>query len=328
MNSRVLQSLNVRFLFPVLLCLPGCTHLSTRLPDVPASVFSAEQVFQEKQIFDEIARHQARLQKLSFQILSANQDICKKTEPNIGAITHSLKSYSKKLRPAAERELGATDKPKVLFVRTGSPAEKAGLEPGDYLKDSNGKTLTLPGKKATEFLKAGGGFTRERGNETTLISFEPETQCDYPVHLKMSPAINAYANGKTIVVTAGMMDFAQSDDELALIIGHELAHNEMGHIRKIITNYALSLGATRYTRPFESEADYAGLYYMARAGFDIENVEDIWRRLAKTSAGPIARAKTHPTFPDRYVRLAAAREEIKTKRQAGTELVPNLKEDR
>ena len=99
----------------------------------------------------------------------------------------------------------------------------------------------------------------------------------------------------------------------------------MSHVRKAITNYALSLGGTRYTRPFESEADYVGLYYTARAGFNLDNIEDIWRRLAKSSARPIVRAKTHPTYPDRYVRLAAARREIKAKIKAEQTLIPNAR---
>ena len=63
------------------------------------------------------------------------------------------------------------------------------------------------------------------------------------------------------------MEFVESDKELALIIGHELAHNTMGHIRKALGNYVVTLGGTRYTRPFESEADYVGLLYGARRLF-------------------------------------------------------------
>ena len=126
-------------------------------------------------------------------------------------------------------------------------------------------------------------------------------------------------------MTAGMMNFVKDDDELALIIGHELGHNTMGHIRKVVTNLILSAGGTRYTRPFESESDYVGMYYMVRAGYDPTNVEDVWRRLAVTNPKSVVRAKTHPTFPNRYLRIAATRDEINNKKAAGEPLLPNFK---
>lgn len=312
----------------VFLCLwlAGCTTLSTKLPDIPDKALANEQAFQEQEVFAQMAKHQKRLNALASKILIANHELCKKTGPEIGALTHTLKSYDKKLRPAAARELGAGDDPVVYYVRSGSPADRAGLKIGERLLGAEGKPLSLPGKDFTRHIKGGAKLRVEREGVSQPISFKPNTACAYPVRLKMSAAINAYANGKAITVTAGMMNFAASDDELAMIIGHELAHNELGHIRKIITNYALSLGATRYARPFESEADYVGLYYAARAGFNIDNVEDIWRRLARQSARPIARAKTHPAYPDRYVRLRAAREEILQKQEAGEDLVPNRKD--
>ncbi|MEM9600514.1 MAG: M48 family metalloprotease, partial [Pseudomonadota bacterium] len=105
------------------------------------------------------------------------------------------------------------------------------------------------------------------------------------------------------------------------------AHNTMGHIRKVISNLILSGFATRYTRPFESEADYVGLYYMVRAGFEPDGVEEFWRRLADVDPRSVNRAKTHPTFPDRYLRIAAARKEIRDKQAAGEPLMPNFKSD-
>ena len=125
-------------------------------------------------------------------------------------------------------------------------------------------------------------------------------------------------------MTSGMMDFTKSDNELALIVGHELAHNTMGHIRKSVTNYIVSLGGTRYTRPFESEADYVGLYYLTRAGYSPQGVESFWQRLSTVAPKSINRAKTHPTFPDRYLRIQAARDEILAKQNVGATLIPNF----
>ena len=156
------------------------------------------------------------------------------------------------------------------------------------------------------------------------LTVEPVQACNYNLRLTNSTAINAYADGRNLTITTGMMDFAESDSELALIVGHELAHNTMGHIRKSITNFIVSFGGTRYTRPFESEADYVGLYYLTRAGYSPQGVEAFWQRLATLAPRSINRAKTHPTFPDRYLRIQAAREEVLAKQKNGTPLIPNF----
>ena len=305
--------------------LTGCASLSTRLPDVNFKDIEAEQIRQEVAVFQDLTQYTARLHKVAAPILLANTELCKKTNPVIGVKTHTLKSYSKPLRQAAKRELGASYIPKIIFVEAGSPAEKAGLKRGDIMLGPDG----LPVAKFNQaVLNPVAGIKQTLRYEHQGAEYEtkltPVQSCAYSVRLSSSPVINAFANGKTITITTGMMDFTKTDSELALIIGHELAHNTMRHIRKIAGNLILSGLNTKYTRPFESEADYVGLYYLARAGYDMDNVENVWRRLARVNPKSVARAKTHPTYSDRFLRLAAARKEIMAKRNAGTPLIPNF----
>jgi len=168
----------------------------------------------------------------------------------------------------------------------------------------------------------------KRGEDRFSVDITPREICDYGVKLSMGSTVNAYATGRSITMTSGMMNFTQSDDELALIVSHELAHNTMAHVRKIVSNMIFSGFATRYTRPFESEADYVGLYYLVRAGFDPDGTEALWQRMALIGPRSVGRAKTHPTYPDRYLRLSAARKEIAAKQAAGEPLVPNYKESK
>ena len=281
---------------------------------------------QERRVFAQMRVKRARLDRIAYPVLKANADICSKTRPDIGALTHTEKMYSKKLRPAARRELGAGVTPTVMYIRRGSPADKAGLRLGDRIETRDGKPLNIPGKAFQKYVEQGETFVRVRGGQSKPVSFEPETICGYSVRLRMSSAINAFATGRSIIMTSGMMEFAESDEEIAMIVGHELAHNEKQHIRKTIQNLSLTLFSTRFTRPFEAEADYVGLYYAARAGFSLENVEDIWRRLARMSARPIVHAKTHPTYPNRVLAISATRDEIEMKRKSGQPLLPNSRD--
>ena len=189
-------------------------------------------------------------------------------------------------------------------------AARAGLEQGDFILINGKPAGTRDGLRNTLQVDQVEPTIRRDAQELTLTA-QPEVVCRLRLRLLSSAAINA--NGRNITVTTGMMEFTKSDDELAMIIDHELVHNMMGHICKVGGNLILSGFATRYIRPFELESDYVELYYMVRAGFDPDGVEAFWRRLADIDPCSVNHAKTHPTFSDQYLPIAAARDEIRAK---------------
>ncbi len=302
--------------------LTACATVETRLPVPSTTQLELEATNQETKAFARYLKMRKRLDKISAPILAVNAELCAKTRADFGIITHTKKSYPKYLRDAAARRLAAGDTHTVLLVRGGSPADKAGIKRGDIIIGDKGKPVSANDKS----LKDADSLHIRRAGQDMNIALKANTICDYDVVLKMSGAVNAYANGRAIIVTTAMMDFAASDDELALVIGHELAHNTMRHIPKAIWNTLISGFATRTTRPFESEADYVGLYYMARAGYKLDGVEDFWRRLGVQHPKSIVRAKTHPVTPARLLAIRMAAEEIKAKRAAGEKMVPNRAE--
>ena len=303
--------------------LAGCAGLDTHLPDIAAPALAAETEHQEMEALRKFETDTAVLLNAGWPVLTANAPLCPKTRAAIGVKTHSLKAYSKRLKPAAKRVLAADETPRIFHIADGSPAARAGFKRGDVILDDQGKPARLNGKTWDAILSDKAVNIR-RGDSEMTLTVEPVQACNYNLRLTNSTAINAYADGRNLTITTGMMDFAESDSELALIVGHELAHNTMGHIRKSITNFIVSFGGTRYTRPFESEADYVGLYYLTRAGYSPQGVEAFWQRLATLAPRSINRAKTHPTFPDRYLRIQAAREEVLAKQKNGTPLIPNF----
>ncbi len=312
------------FAIPMLAAaLSACAGLDTRLPDISAPDLAAETDYQETEALRRIESDASVLLNSGWPILTANTGLCPRIRAAIGVKTHSLKSYPKRLRSAAKRVLGADETSRIFHIADGSPAALAGFKRGDVILNDANEPAKLNGDSWDTVL-ADNTVNIRRAGKSMALKVEPTTACDYNLQLSHSTAINAYADGRNITITSGMMEFTQSDSELALIIGHELAHNTMGHVRKSIVNYILSFGGTRYTRPFESEADYVGLYYMVRAGYSPEGVEDFWQRLAKASPKGINRAKTHPTFPDRYLRIRAARDEISKKETTGAPLRPNF----
>lgn len=176
--------------------------------------------------------------------------------------------------------------------------------------------------------------------------------CNYAVAVnKADKEINAHTDGEKIIISQKMLDFINTNNELALVVGHELAHAALGHVGKLTQNAALgqiggfavdqllasagvstggqfsSLGGglaqQRYSIPFEQEADYVGMYFMARAGFDTAGAAQFWRRMAANDARAITQRSSHPTSPERFIAIERTRKEIAAKKAAGEPLVPN-----
>lgn len=307
--------------------LTACAGLSTRLPDIATPDLNAEKAIQAELALVAYHKHVEELLRIGHPILRENAALCSHTRPDIGILTHKRKDYDKRLQGASVMVLGTQDQKSIFHIAPNSPAAQAGLKAGDVILDSQDVDIGPYDKAFKDSLVAGRQTElRLRRNGEIITRYVTAIEvCDYRLNLKQSSAINAYADGNNITVTSGMMDFIKNENELAMIIGHELAHNTLAHIRKIFGNYIMTLGATRYTRPFESEADYVGLYYQVRAGYSPDGVEEFWRRLARINPKSVGRAKTHPTFPNRYLSLAATRAEIRAKQARGELLVPNFK---
>src|SRR6478735_11708756 len=161
---------------------------------------------------------------------------------------------------------------------------------------------------------------------------ERAAQWRWEVNLIGSQSINAFCMpGGKIAVFTGLLDKLQlTDDETAMVVGHEMAHALREHARERIaktqgTGALLSLGAQlfglgqlgnvaadlgtqllslKYSRDDETEADLVGLEMGARAGFNPEASISLWQKMEKaSSAGGPGFLSTHPSGPERIHRL-------------------------
>lgn len=177
------------------------------------------------------------------------------------------------------------------------------------------------------------------------------TECTYQYELLTDNSLNAAADGKTVYINTGMMRFVENDDELAVIVGHEIAHNMLDHIGQkrgaailgaivdgliagatgVNTQGAFSRAAANaYSQEYEAEADYLGVYLAERAGYDITVAPDLWRRMGIENPSSIAGryGATHPSTPERAAALSSAIQEIGIKNIEGIALVPNRLDDK
>lgn len=151
--------------------------------------------------------------------------------------------------------------------------------------------------------------------------------------------INAFAMpGGKVAVYTGMFKVVQTDADLAIVMGHEIAHVAAGHGNERMSQQllaaggalALSVGTAEmdrseralllgaygagstiglilpYSRYHESEADEIGLLYAAKAGYNPHAAIPFWQRMAAQSHGaPPEFLSTHPAHSTRIRKLHA-----------------------
>ena len=302
---------------------------------------------------------QRRLMSVSYPLLTKGSDLCgEDLRYTTGlALANSSTLLGEDFRESAQNTYQLTDEVKAVYVIPGSAADKAGIRSGDtvrYIGDWSlpaGQNAVRQSLEQLQLQTQTGKAVRldiVRNGKGQSLLITPDKSCAYPVVLGDGDEVNAYADGKQVVIQRGMMRFATSDTELALVISHEIAHNSMSHVRSKMTNYALGtvvdlaaqillgiptqglfgkLAGNAYSQGFESEADYVGLYIMAQSGGDIDTAPQFWRRMATLSPNAIksSHLASHPATPERFVALEETVKEIKAKKAAGKPLVPNLK---
>jgi predicted Zn-dependent protease len=123
---------------------------------------------------------------------------------------------------------------------------------------------------------------------------------EYQIYLIQSDELNAFTVGGKIFFTSSMYDFCISDDERACIVGHEISHNELGHINENlsrmktagefgqigqISSSIATLLTTSFNQKNETHCDFVGIDLAQAAGFKSCSSISLWERMMK-SEGP------------------------------------------
>lgn len=332
----------------------GCAAPTTQRVKVSDAQTAAEAQKQMDMLVQDVMADRARLQQVHWKLSTTAYNLCGRTAGAFGTDVMTLPKGD--LAPSLARLYGISEQPTVSFVVPGSPAEAAGIKAGDRI-------LTVDGIAASDSKAIGERLRQEqvigrpvpvqltRAGQTITVNPVPVKACGYPAVLQMdSQVVNAFADGERVMVTRGMMAFTRNDDELALVVAHELAHDSMRHIDAKKANAAgglaadlalaiLTRGAYRqsnmanaaaqsYSQEFEAEADYVGLYMLASSGYSIDDAPKFWRRMATAFPANIkgSHSASHPSTSYRMVALEEAAKEIGQKRATGVALVPQRKD--
>ncbi|MDQ2695036.1 MAG: M48 family metallopeptidase [Pseudomonadota bacterium] len=176
---------------------------------------------------------------------------------------------------------------------------------------------------------------RDIGRRLAAVAEDPGFQWEFNVI--DAPQVNAFAlPGGKVAVYTGLLPVAQNADGLAVVMGHEIAHaiarhgaerlahekltqlgalavgaslGEMSLENRRLVMAALGVGAQfgvllPFSREHESEADYIGLLYMAKACFDPREAPRLWERMRAAGGGQAVEfMSTHPSHETRIRQL-------------------------
>jgi predicted Zn-dependent protease len=184
------------------------------------------------------------------------------------------------------------------------------------------------GKKIAAATEA---YLKSNGMESEVKSFAWE------FNLVQSPDVNAFCMpGGKIVVYEGILPLMTTDDEMAAVLGHEVAHAVAKHANERMSQQVLAeaggavlqeslgkksetvqalagtvygLGAQYgvmlpFSRKHEYEADHMGLIFMAMAGYNPQSAVSFWTKMAQGKSGSVPEfMSTHPSDANRIAEL-------------------------
>jgi len=294
-----------------------------------------------------IAKDQ-RVAEIAWRLALSNADLCPVTRLRAGWVLQSAGQYSTELRPVAERQYGLQgDLPGILSAPLNSPARAAGLRPGDLILAIEGEPLNSGaggGRESYDGLQANidrlnsaavmgpMSLTVRRNGTERAVAVMPVQACAYVTQVEVRDDLRALSDGRTIFLSARIVDVAQDDHQLAFLLAHELAHAVLEHAtvpdvqgERGALNTSLSLRRGLSSRA-ESDADTLGLYLLTRAGFDPRLAMQFLNAYAATAPGArypqINLRGVYPSIPDRHRALEPVVSEIIDKQATGMPLIP------
>ncbi|MCM8801127.1 MAG: M48 family metalloprotease [Candidatus Omnitrophica bacterium] len=342
----VKKIINILFIVSFFAYLAGCVTLTG--PAVSQEEIKKTQEELKVKALDYQIKQLQRLQNIGHRLMLAipKEDINQPPQPLLGIMCFNVDEHLQKLY-----NLNMDKAVVVVVVKEPSPASEVGIKPGDVLLSINNTKINNLHQFANvvDNLKIGDRLQIKVLRDQQYLSFETKI-ASIPVNLPIIivdlQEVNAATDGRAIFVTYGLLNFAKSDDEIAAVLAHELAHAVRRHVTKAqgtqILSFlaALALGIAvesnapgsgeavmrgvnqigeifnaHYSRDLEREADYFGTRFVYYAGYDVEACATVEERFAIEIPASMVKnfLSTHPSSPERVTRIRKTIEELKAK---------------
>lgn len=333
------------------LTMAACTATG---PSRPGQPYDGMQTSTETQAaLRNLVAQQDRLYRVAGPLLVTNPDLCRSGARNLlGFVAKNKYSYSADLADAAQSMFGLDEQLQVTGILQGSGAARAGIRKGDRLVAIENSPLPQGPNAERQAAALLGPLVGGRNaikvtvlrNDANLVMNVPLTRaCAYAVELGNADNVNAYNDGRRVMVTRGMLGFVRSDEELAYVLAREMAHNALQHaarqnmsgtvgdiidnltrLNPDLTTMAGSSGVKATNQELDAAADTLALYMVARAGYGIDGARQFWERLAAQYPATVLNGYTaiHPATGFRLAAIDRGVQEVKAKQAARKPLLP------
>ena len=186
-------------------------------------------------------------------------------------------------------------------------------------------------------------ITVVRQNQPITVNVPLTLACAFTIDVGNAQHLNAYADGRRILLTRGLLDWLSNDEDVAVIIAREIAHNVLQHAKQlqqvatlssVIDNLLLfkpdqaaansGNGIKIVLEKMDQEADRLALFMLARAGYDLANFVNVMQRLAQAPNASLANSylTLHPWTESRQSLIQTTINEIRQKQSTKKALVP------
>ena len=253
----------------------------------------------------------ARVARIGYRLAVGGRARCPAAVPVPGLVLQHLSQFQLADRAGVTAVQPFDRGPGVIVVVPAGAAAAAGVRVGDVLLAVNGMPVPPEPGLAEPFdaarardradavddlLERPGPVTVTllRDGAPVLARIEPRAACPSRIRLARSGQRNAYADGRHVFLTTGLLARLRSDDELAFVLAHEMAHNILGHaaaMRSGGVGHGIGRGmgrSGRIVRAAERAADALAGELMLDTGFDPVAGAAVLERLDGEGLGPFA----------------------------------------
>ena len=278
--------------------LVACATPSTSFPVIPEAQVQAAALIDQRASVEARLDRLARVQAIAWPLLVENVGLCHERRADRFGISigndRTIRSLADGFTLEQVNAIGYDASPVVLNVSAGSPAALAGIVRGSVPvrvggTEINGEMKALNGALADftelrEKAKEADRSDAEGASELPVLpvvfrqpdgseleaDLAPETVCSIPINVSERDAVNANTGGTSVNMFRGLLTYMQNDDDVAIVVAHEIGHVIGRHVPKsrrntytsgmVVWGVPLALGASIFDGFFGSALErWAGV---------------------------------------------------------------------